>query len=98
LTYIIGTRILPEPQTRSDIGELLRTMGFASSPGLLRFLGVVPFLGRFVLYLILIWMLIAMVVAVRQALDYRRIGRAVIVCVIGFVIYVALEVVLATLK
>ena len=35
LTYFIGTRLLPEPQTRADHGELLRTIGFASSPGLI---------------------------------------------------------------
>lgn len=98
LTYVIGTRILPEPQTRSDVGELLRTMGFATSPGLLRVLGIIPFLGKFVLFLILIWMLIAMVVAVRQALDYKGIGRAVVVCIIGFVIYLALEIAIANLK
>ena len=31
LTYFIGTKILPEPQTRADHGELLRTIGFSSS-------------------------------------------------------------------
>jgi len=42
IIYLIGTKMLPEPQTRSDMGELLRTIGFASSPGLLLFLGIVP--------------------------------------------------------
>ncbi len=32
LTYIIGTRLLPEPQTHADVGELMRTLGFAQSP------------------------------------------------------------------
>ncbi|MBW2096556.1 MAG: hypothetical protein JRI80_16920, partial [Deltaproteobacteria bacterium] len=34
LTYIIGTKLLPTPETKADYGELLRTIGFASSPGL----------------------------------------------------------------
>ena len=42
LTYFIGTRLLPEPQTKADHGELLRTIGFSSSPGLIRVLGVIP--------------------------------------------------------
>ncbi len=33
VTYVVGTKILPEPQTRSDVGELLRTIGFSASPG-----------------------------------------------------------------
>ena len=45
ITYFIGTRLLPEPQTKADYGELLRTIGFASAPGLLRVFGVIPGLG-----------------------------------------------------
>ncbi len=86
LSYIIGTRLLPEVETKSNIGELLRTTGFASSPGILRILGIIPVIGQPLVFLILIWMLVAMVVAVRQALDYRSTGRAVAVCMIGFAV------------
>jgi hypothetical protein len=43
LTYLIGTKLLPEPQTKADVGELLRTIGFSSSPGLIRILGIIPY-------------------------------------------------------
>jgi hypothetical protein len=89
LTYLIGTKMLPEEQTEADIGQLLRTTGFASSPGLLRILGIVPVLGALVGLIVSVWMLIAFVVAVRQALDYKSTGRAVAVCLIGFVVYLA---------
>ncbi|MDA2933609.1 YIP1 family protein [Acidobacteria bacterium AH-259-D05] len=84
LVYLIGTKLLPESQTRSDVGELLRTTGFSASPGLLRVLGVIPLLGGLILFAVNIWMLIAMIVAVRQALDYESTGRAVGVCLIGW--------------
>jgi len=45
LIFFIGTRLLPEPQTKADVGELLRTIAFASSPGLLRVFGFVPVVG-----------------------------------------------------
>ena len=86
LTYFIGTKILPEPQTKADHGELLRTIGFSSSPGLIRVLGIIPGLGGIVFLVASIWMLVAMVIAVRQALDYRSTLRAVGVCLIGWVI------------
>ncbi len=86
LTYLIGTRILPEPQTRADLGELLRTTGFSSSPGVVRVLGLIPGLTGIVFLISGLWMLVAMVIAVRQALDYRSTLRAVGVCVIGWVI------------
>ena len=82
LTYFIGTRILPEPTTRADIGELLRTTGFSSSPGLIRVLGLVPGFTAIVFLVSGVWMLTAMIIAVRQALDYQSTLRAVGVCVI----------------
>lgn len=86
ITYFVGTRILPEPQTSSNYGELLRTIGFSSSPGVIRILGIIPFLGWVINIIVGIWMLIAMVIAVRQALDYKSTGRAVGVCLIGWII------------
>ena len=85
VTYIIGTRLLPEPQTRADVGELMRTLGFAQSPGLLRIFGSLPGVGPLVLLLIQIWLFVAMVVAIRQALDYHSTFRAVGVCFVGLV-------------
>ncbi len=86
LTYFIGTKLLPEPQTKADHGELLRTIGFSSSPGLIRVLGIIPGLAGVVFLVASIWMLIAMVIAVKQALDYRSTLRAAGVCVIGWII------------
>ncbi len=90
LVYIIGTKVLPEPQTRSDLGELLRTTGFSASPGLLRVLGVIPLVGGIIILAVSVWMLVAMIIAVRQALDYQSTGRAVGVCLIGWFIFVVI--------
>ena len=86
LTYFIGTKILPEPQTKADLGELLRTIGFSSSPGIIRILGIIPGLGGIIFAVAGIWMFIAMIVAIRQALDYQSTWRAVGVCIIGWII------------
>ena len=86
MTYFIGAKILPEPQTKADHGELLRTIGFSSSPGLIRVLAIIPGISGIIFAIASIWMLIAMVIAVRQALDYQSTLRAVGVCIIGWVI------------
>jgi len=86
LTYFIGTKLLPEEQTQADHGELLRTIGFSSSPGLIRVLGIIPGMANLVFTVAGIWMLVAMVIAVRQALDYKSTLRAVGVCLIGWLI------------
>ena len=86
LTYFIGTKFLPEAQTRADFGQLLRTIGFSSSPGLIRVLGIIPGLSGIVFVVAFFWMFIAMVIAVRQALDYESTLRASGVCLIGWII------------
>ena len=92
--YEIGARVLPEPQTSVDIGQLMRTIGFAATPGLLRVFGFIPGVTIPAFALATVWMLVAMVVGVRQALDFTSTGRAVAVCVIGWVLAALFVVVL----
>jgi hypothetical protein len=92
--YLVGTRVLPGPETKADLGELLRTTGFAASPGIARILGIVPGLGGIVMAVTALWQLAAMVVAVRAALDYASTGRAIAVCVLGFVLQIVVFVLL----
>ena len=98
LIYIIGTRFLPEPQMETNVGQIMRTLGFAASPGLLRILGVLPLsLGVspwVVLIPINIWCVLAMVVAVRLALNYETPGRAMVVCVLAFMVALLVAVLL----
>src|SRR5699024_2225790 len=76
----------PEAQTDADFSQMLRTIGFAASPGLLRVFGLIPVIGWIIVLIANIWMLVAMIVGVRQALDYKSNGRAIGVCVIGFIV------------
>ncbi len=87
IIFVVGTKLLPQPQTRSDPGELLRTLGFANAPGLFYVLAVIPGLGSVIRPVVGIWLLIAWVIAVRQALDYDNTIRAVQVSVIGWLVY-----------
>jgi hypothetical protein len=84
----LGTRVLPEPGTQTDFPELLRTIGFAASPGLLLVFGVLPETRPAVFVFALLWMLAATVVAIREALDYGSLGRAVLVCALGWLVQV----------
>ena len=92
LTLQIGSRILPESRTHVDMGELLRTTGFAATPGILRVFGILPGVTIPVFVITAVWMLAAMVVAIRQALDYRSTGRAIAVCALGWILAIAFAV------
>ncbi len=93
----IGGHLFPEPQTRVDVGELLRTIGFSASPGLFLVFGIVPGLTTFVFGLTACWLLATMVLAVRQALDYTTVGRAVAVCAVGWLLAFAFILVLGVM-
>lgn len=88
VTYFIGTHWLPTHHTEADHGELLRTIGFSSAPGVLRIFMLIPAISGIVFAVTFAWMLVAMVVGVRQALDYHSTLRAIAVCAIGFPVYV----------
>jgi hypothetical protein len=82
----IGGRHLKRRETRVDLGELLRTVGFAASPGLLQVFGLIAEIRLFVFVAVWLWTFAAMVVAVRHALDFANAGRAVLVCAVALVI------------
>jgi hypothetical protein len=88
VTFLVGAKLLPERQTEADLGQLLRTIGFAASPGLLLALGIIPLIGAIISFVVQIWMLVAFVIAVRQALDYTSTVRTVVVCLIGWILMV----------
>ena len=84
VTLGIGVQLLPEPTTRADAGQLLRTLGFAATPALFAVCALLPGARVAVLSVTALWLLLAMFVAVRQALDYASTGRAIAVCIIGW--------------
>lgn len=87
MVTLIGTKLMPEPGTKADFAETFRTIAFAASPGIFGVFAIIPFLGVLISFLISIWSLIIMVVAVRVVLDYTSTVRAIIVVLIGWVIY-----------
>ena len=82
LTYLVGTKLFGGT---ADWGELLRTLGFSQSPGVLYALGFIPLLGGLVRFAVGIWVLAAGVIAVRQALDVTT-GKAVATVLISVAI------------
>jgi len=80
VTYLVGTRVFDGTATW---GELLRTLGFAQSPGVLYVFGFVPVLGWLVRAVVAVWILVAGIVAIRQALDFTT-GRAILTALLGW--------------
>lgn len=97
LIYYLGTRVMPEPTTRADLGQVLRTLGFAAAPGMFRAFEVFGGTRWFVLPVTSIWMVVAMTIGVRQALDFSTTTRAVALALLGWGISVGVAVVVGLL-
>jgi hypothetical protein len=95
ITYFIGTTIFKTPGTHANWGQLARVLGFAQSPGVLVILGVLPGIGSIVILVVFVWQLLAMVIGVRQALDYSSTIRAAGVVIVGAIPYLAFRIFLA---
>ena len=88
ITFVVGAKLLPSPETKANWGELARTLGFAQTAGLLYLGGVIPGIGPFIFLLGFLMVLVASIIAIRQALDYSSTLRAVVVGVISYIPYV----------
>ena len=97
ITFFIGTKLLRTTATDADWGQLARTLGFAQSPGVFKVLGFIPVVGLIVFGLDAIWQLVAMIIAIRQALDYTSTWRAFGVVLIGFIPYAIVQGLLQTI-
>jgi hypothetical protein len=86
LLTLLGTAVLKERTTSTDIGEVLRTLGFAAAPGVFRAFEIFGGTRWLVLPLTSVWMVAAMVIAVRQAFDYTTTGRAVLLSLLGWMV------------
>lgn len=90
ITYFIGTRLFNGTAT---VGELFRTVGFALSPQILVLLALLPLIGGLIGFalspILAIWVLVSVVIGVRQALDVST-GKAAMAAILGAIAYVVL--------
>ena len=85
LVMLVGTKILKTEQTEADWGQLARGTGFAQTPGILNIFAFVPLVGPIIVFVASVWRFAAMVVAVRQCLDYTSTLRAFFAILLAFI-------------
>ena len=97
IIYFVGVKLFPDKNTKSDHGELLRTIGFSSAPGLIRIFGITPDLMTVTFIGSAFWMLACMVVGVRAALDYTSLWRALGVVIVSWIFQAILLLIILSL-
>ncbi|HEV2529488.1 MAG TPA: YIP1 family protein [Thermomicrobiales bacterium] len=83
--FLVGTRLIPSQNVEADIGQVLRTTGFAQVPGILALVGAIPVIGLLAGLVAFVWGIITMVVAIQSALE-ASVGRAVAIAIIAAIL------------
>ncbi len=96
VAFLVGTKLLPAPETHADWGQVARTLGFANAPRVLLVLGVVPGLFGLVNLVVAIWVLVTTIFALRAALDVST-GRAVGVAIVSVLALIVVTAVVGAL-
>mgnify|MGYP006088897323 CR=1 FL=1 len=84
IIYFVGVKLFPDLKTKTTHLALLRSIGFSSAPGMIRIFGfngdlmTVMFVGS------AFWMLVCMVVAVKQTLNYKSLWKALGIVIIAW--------------
>lgn len=86
IAYLVGAKLFATAETRATWGQLIRTLGFAQAPGILYVLGILPAVGGLIRFVVGVWILVASVIAIRQACDFST-GRAILTAVVAWIIY-----------
>ena len=83
ITHLLLTILI---HTTIQIGyrQTLSAIGFSASPGMIRILGIIPFLSGFIHLVAQVWMFLAMVTAVRHTFDHITIWQTVGVVLPGW--------------
>ncbi len=93
VTLVVGKALFKTEHTEVDYGQMLRTIGFAMSPGVFLFFRFIPILGGLISFIVFIWVLVAAVIAVREAMDFST-GRAIATLLVGWVILIIFNILL----
>jgi len=91
VTFFMSELLLQTNQS-IDFMEVIRITGFASTPGILRILGIIPGFFGIVFFITGIWMLVMMAITIKHAYD-MDILRALGVSAVGGVIQAAIFVI-----
>lgn len=90
LAFFVGTVMVPDPGTNTDLSAVLRVTGYAAAPGVLSVLGLIPLLGPLAALVASFWTLATFIVAIRVVMNFDGNGKAVLVCIVGWLVKMAI--------
>lgn len=90
--YFAGTRMFHAEPSRIDRKTVLRVMAFASAPGVLRILGVIPNMALIVFLCTSAWIIVAGAAGIKLIFKMERMGKAILLCTATWLVVLFLQI------
>jgi hypothetical protein len=69
--FVIGVKLFPDKETKVSFKKILIGVGYAHSPGLIRFFAVVPELVIPIIFITQFWIFASLIIATKQILNLK---------------------------
>ena len=90
--YVIGVKIFPDKESKIPFKKILIAVGYAHSPGLLRFFAVTPDLVLIIVFLTQFWIFASLIISTKQILNLKSNFKAFGVVFLSFLIIAFLSI------
>ena len=90
--YVIGVKIFPDKESKIPFKKVLIAVGYAHSPGLLRFFAVTPDLVLLIVFLTQFWIFASLIISTKQILNLKSNFKAFGVVFLSFLIIAFLSI------
>tara|TARA_Y100000590_G_C15482820_1_gene924666 strand:- start:414 stop:959 length:546 start_codon:yes stop_codon:yes gene_type:complete len=90
--YVIGVKLFPDKDTKVSFKKILTGVGFAHSPGLLRFFAVIPELVIPIIFITQFWIFASLIISTKHILNLKSNFKSFGVVFLSFLIIAFLSV------
>ena len=90
--YVIGVKLFPDKNTKVSFKKILTGVGFAHSPGLLRFFAVTPELVVPIIFFTQFWIFASLIISTKHILNLKSNFKSFGIVFLSFLIFAFLSV------
>ena len=90
--FVIGVKLFPDKETKTPFKKILIGVGFAHSPGILRFFAITPDLMIPIIFLTQFWIFAALIISTKQVLNLKSNFKSFGIVFLSFLIIVFLSI------
>ncbi len=100
LIFVIGVKLFPDKETKVSFKKVLIAVGYAHSPGILRFFAVTPDLLIPIIFITQFWIFAGLIISAKQILNLKSNFKAFGIVILSFliIVFISISFVMSSLK